>query len=159
MWKRSGWNPTLQTIYDTVIPKDDQADEEKLLQDDTYRCYAVGEQALALVKYLPKTKSVYIDTFTIAEAFRGQSLGLKYWENLHTLLGNTWEVSNFCIEAYLHNVPYFERFFKWKQSSIQDHKFVKTPTVWMFEKLESEQEIINEWQEWATDSCKNFIAY
>jgi hypothetical protein len=157
-WKRTFLTSKLKELYELVIPSDDRLNLPLLLSD-TFRVYAVGSNALVVLKYFEELKTVYIETFTLHPRIRGKHLSVPYWYSLKKLLEAEWSIETYCIEAYLKNQPFFMKYFGWKESSITEHRFCPTPTVWLFSNLTHDKEIVENYHKWCEENAVYFACY
>lgn len=147
MWKRqSRWDEHVDELYNLVIPKADQAREQQLLDHwSGYQLWTVHAGAssdslvaMATVLWMPETKTAYINCFTLHPSIRGRGYARPYWQALREEWSREFVgVRRIAIQAYLHNVPFFERIFGWTQMPrLNDVEFMRqcycpTPVKWL----------------------------
>lgn len=116
MWKQDIFSEDVRTLYEYVTPELDRIDETLLLQrnPDRYQLWTHRQNgklvSMALIMPLHITHTLHIDIFAMHPDFRqqGQSFGLL--EALFNEVGKGWHCSQMSIEAYHHNVNYFQKF-------------------------------------------------
>lgn len=116
MWHRDDFSRDVQDLYEFVTPDLDQINEGILLQRDwdKYQLWTHREQdnlvAMALVMPLDKTQTLHIDIFAINPDYRHQHRSFDLLTALQKEIGSMFGCARMSIEAYYHNVNYFQKF-------------------------------------------------
>ena len=116
MWQQDIFSEDVRALYDYVTPELDRIDETILLQrnPDKYQLWTSRQDgklvSMALVMPLHNTHTLHIDIFAIHPDFRRQGHSFRLLESLFNEVGKVWKCSRMSIEAYHHNVNYFQKF-------------------------------------------------